>query len=169
MIILSIIGKSNSGKTTLILKLLPELKKKGYKVAVAKHCPSGFDLDAEGKDSWKFAQAGSNGIFLSSPEKEAIVRPMAGKMSLKEKLLDYFSDFDIVLMEGYKKEPGIKKIQVLRNEAGGNIITSNEIIAYITDMDIETDKRVLNVNDIEGMISFIEKIGDRRLSTRDSG
>ena len=111
-LVLAMIGKSDSGKTTLILKLLPELKRRGEKVAVAKHCPCGFDLDIEGKDSWKFTKAGGEGIFLSSGDGEAVLRSRGSSYGIKEKLQNYFSDFDIVLMEGYNNESDIKKIQI---------------------------------------------------------
>jgi len=111
--ILSIIGVSDSGKTTLILKILPELRKKGMKVAVAKHCPRGFDLDVKGKDSWRFSHAGGEGIYLSSGKDEAVIRPKNESVRLKEKLKTLFPDFDIVLLEGYSDEQGINKIQII--------------------------------------------------------
>lgn len=157
-IILSIIGKSDSGKTTLILKLLPELKRRGYKVAVAKHCPCGFDLDIEGKDSYKFSQAGGVGTFLSSEEAIALLRPREGLSNLKEKLQNYFSDFDLVLMEGYNNEPGIKKIQIIRSGIREMDSPLDEIIAYISDMPLSKDKPVYNLDDISGIISFIETL-----------
>ena len=156
-LILSIIGKSDSGKTTLILRLLPELKRRGHKVAVAKHCPRGFDLDVEGKDSWRFAQAGGEGIFLSSHDQEALIKPRGSLSNTKERLQSYFSDFDIVLMEGYN-ESNIKKIQIIRHGIGGMDLFSDEIIAYISDMTLGTDKPVYNPDDISGIISFIETV-----------
>lgn len=157
-LILSIIGQSDSGKTTLILKLLPELKKRGKKVAVAKHCPRGFDLDTQGKDSWKFAQAGSDGIFLSSPDKIAHIRAKENSANIKEKLQDLFKDFDIVLMEGYSNEANIKKIQIIRSKIGGEILSTDQPIAYISDMPLKTEKPVYKLDDISGIISFIEDL-----------
>ena len=159
-VVISIIGKPDSGKTTLILKLLPELKKKGYRTAVAKHCPCGFDLDIEGKDSWRFTQAGGVGTFLSSSDKIALLRPGGKSSSLKERLKSYFSDFDIVLMEGYSEETGINKIQIIRNGIGGGLLSSDEIIAYVSDMHLDTDKPVYRPDDVPGMISFVENLKD---------
>ncbi|MFH1848327.1 MAG: molybdopterin-guanine dinucleotide biosynthesis protein B [Candidatus Omnitrophota bacterium] len=161
-LVLSIIGRSDSGKTTLIQKILPKLKEKGYKIAVAKHCPRGFDLDVEGKDSWRFTKAGAEGTFLSSPGKLALIRAKDESQSLKSVLKDYFTDFDIVLTEGYSDDGGINKIQIARKEIGGDIVISDEIIAYVSDMDIDTDKPIYDPNDIEGIISFIEKQGGKR-------
>jgi len=155
-LILSIIGKSDSGKTTLILKLLPALKRKGYKVAVAKHCPCGFDLDLEGKDSFKFTQAGGEATFLTSPDRIALIRPKKGASDIKENLENYFSDFDLVLMEGYNSDSNIKKMQVFRKIIGGHVLSSPEIVGYVSDDSPRTDKPVYGVDDILGIVSFIE-------------
>jgi len=157
--VLSIIGKSDSGKTTLILKLLPELKKRRKKIAIAKHCPCGFDLDIEGKDSYRFAKAGSEGTFLSSGEGIALLRPKKGLADLEKSLQDYFSDFDFILTEGYNDEPDIKKIQIIRSGIGEMDFTPDGIIAYVSDMYIDTDKPVYHPDDIPGIISFIEGLG----------
>jgi len=154
--ILSIIGKSDSGKTTLILKLLPELKRKGYNVAVAKHCPCGFDLDVEGKDSWNFTKAGSKGVYLSSRDKVALIRPKEKGFNLRKKLKEYFKDFPIVLLEGYKDEADIDKIQIMREKIGGELLTTTDILAYVSDMKLETNKPIYNPDDISGIVSFIE-------------
>ena len=60
--ILSFVGRSNSGKTTLIERVIPELVRAGYKVATVKHAGHGFDLDTEGKDSWRHKQAGASSV-----------------------------------------------------------------------------------------------------------
>lgn len=160
-LIVSIVGKSDSGKTTLILKLLPELKRRGKRIAVAKHCPCGFDLDVKGKDSWKFTQAGGEGTFLSSQETIALLRPREGLSNLKERLQNYFSDFDLVLMEGYNNEAGINKIQIIRSGIGEVDSPLDEIIAYISDMSLDKDKPVYHPDDISAIASFIETLKDQ--------
>ena len=69
--IVSIVGKSGAGKTTLIEKMIPELKKRGYRVATIKHDVHGFDIDHEGKDSWRHKKAGAHATIISSPWKVA--------------------------------------------------------------------------------------------------
>jgi len=154
-LILSIVGKSDSGKTTLILKLIPELKKRGHRTAVAKHCPRGFDLDIEGKDSWKFTRAGGEGILLTSDRDFALLRPKENSVNIKEQLQNYFSDFDIVLMEGYSDEPGIKKIELVRKGIGRIDPKPSGIIACVSDIEIETEKKVFRPDDIPVMADFI--------------
>ncbi len=145
-LIISIVGKSDSGKTTLILKLIPELKKRGHRVAVAKHCPHGFDLDIEGKDSWKFTQAGGEGILLTSPGSLALLRPEKNPLNnVEERLQNYFSDIDIVLMEGYNDESGIKKIEIIRRGTG------RKVMGYL-----DAEKKIFNPDDISAIADFIE-------------
>lgn len=160
--ILSIVGKSDSGKTTLILKLLPEFKKRGYRTAVAKHCPHGFDLDVEGKDSWKFTQAGGEGTFLTSPGNLALLRPKGDSFNIAEKLQNYFADLDIVLMEGYNDESGIRKIEIIRKGIGRMGSNPDEIIAYVSDISLDTERRVFKPDDISAIADFIETFKENR-------
>ena len=166
-LILSIIGKPDSGKTTLILKLLPELRKKRYRVAVAKHCPHGFNLDIEGKDSWRFTQQGAEGTFLSCANQIALIRPKKSKSSIKQRLLDYFSDFDLILMEGYNHEPGMKMIQIIRSSIEDKLSTLEEIVAYISDLSLDTDKPVYKPDDLSGIVSLIEAMQENKKSERE--
>ena len=142
----------------MLLKLLPQLKNKGYKIAVAKHCPVKFDLDIEGKDTWNFTQAGAQGIFLSSPDEEAIIRPAKNLSDIGNRLQEYFTDFDLVLMEGYNEQRSIKKIQIIRQGVGGEAISSGDTIAYISDTNLNTDKPVYKPEDLSGIISFLESL-----------
>ena len=150
-LIISIVGKPDSGKTTLILKLIPEFKKRGYRVAVAKHCPHGFDLDIEGKDSWKFTQAGGEGILLTSPGSLALLRPEENLLNLKKRLRNYFSDIDIVLMEGYNDESGIRKIEIIRRGAG------RKVRGYL-----DTEKKIFSPDDIPAIADFIETFKEEK-------
>jgi len=70
--VVSIVGKSNSGKTTLLEKLIPELKRRGYRVATVKHDTHGFEIDRPGKDTWRLAQAGADAVVISSGDKLAL-------------------------------------------------------------------------------------------------
>ena len=158
-------GKSDSGKTTLILKLLPELKKKGYRVAVAKHCPHGFDLDVEGKDSWRFTQAGGEGTLLSSKNRVALIRPRKAELSIEDTVLGYFADFDFVLVEGYNYDPSVKKMVLVRSGIGEldpPLDEAEEIVAYVSDLPLDTDLPVYGPDDVSGIISFLEKLRNRK-------
>jgi len=110
--VVSFVGNSGAGKTTLLEKVVRELKARGYRVAVIKHSHHDFQIDQEGKDSWRFAQAGSDCVVISSPARVATVQKSAtgGEPSLDE-LVNLVADrVDIVLTEGFR---GSGKPQVL--------------------------------------------------------
>jgi len=156
--VLSIVGKSDAGKTTLLLNVLPELKKRGYKVAAVKHCPHGFDLDVEGKDSWKFSAAGADGIFLTSPHQIAVMKKMEDISPPVKELIDrFFYDFDLVLIEGLKGDPTVKKIEILRKGISESVETPpGELAAVVADFPLEMEKPVFPLDDINGIVGFIE-------------
>jgi len=103
--IVSIVGKSNAGKTTLLEKLIPELVKRGYRVATIKHNMHGFDIDHEGKDSWRHKKAGANTTIVSSPHQLALFQDVDHNHSLDEIRDKYIKNADIILAEGYKGNP----------------------------------------------------------------
>ena len=110
--VVSFVGNSGAGKTTLLEKVVRELKARGYRVAVIKHAHHDFQIDHEGKDSWRFAQAGSDCVVISSPARVAMVQQSAlgGEPPLDE-LVGLVADrVDIVLTEGFS---GRGKPQVL--------------------------------------------------------
>lgn len=113
--IVSFIGKSNSGKATLLEKVVRELKLRGYRVAVIKHSHHEFDIDQSGKDSWRLAQAGSNVVVISSPNKMAFIERLDIELTLAEIKTLIQGKADVVLAEGYKNG-NTAKILVLGTE-----------------------------------------------------
>jgi molybdopterin-guanine dinucleotide biosynthesis protein B len=101
--IISIVGKSDSGKTTLIEKLVPELTRRGYRIATVKHDVHGFEVDREGKDSWRHKQAGAHTVVISSPKKVALIRDVEKDMTLEEIREKLIQDVDLILSEEYKR------------------------------------------------------------------
>ena len=88
--VVTFIGKSGSGKTTLLEKLVTELKNRGYMLATVKHhSHRGFEIDEPGKDSWRFAQAGSDQVVIASPDKIASYRKIERELSLDEIAIGY--------------------------------------------------------------------------------
>ena len=98
---ISIIGKSESGKTTLIEKLIPEMKRRGYRVGSVKHTAHGFNMDQEGKDSFRHQKAGAETVAVASPHQIVLIKNVVSD-SL-ENLEAYFTDMDLLFVEGYKK------------------------------------------------------------------
>jgi len=106
--IVSFVGKSGSGKTTLIEAAVRELKKKGYSVAVVKHAHHGFEMDRPGKDSWRFAQAGSDIVAVSSPGRLAILEHVDGELDYEGVITRIEGKVDIILVEGFKQASRVK-------------------------------------------------------------
>lgn len=111
--IISIVGKSNSGKTTLVEKIIHILKKRGYKVGAIKHDAHQFEIDHRGKDSWKMAQAGADTVVIASNEKMAMVKRLDFEVNIEDMVNRLFDDVDIVITEGYKRQ-NKPKIEVIR-------------------------------------------------------
>jgi molybdopterin-guanine dinucleotide biosynthesis protein MobB len=115
--VISIVGRSNSGKTTLLEKLISELKQRGYRVAAVKHhYHAGFTFDVPGKDSYRFAQAGADHVAVAGPDRVVHVRRWEREPSLAEVVAD-IRDVDLILTEGYKRERA-PKIEVWRRGQG---------------------------------------------------
>ncbi len=154
--IVSIVGKSESGKTTLIEKLLRELKSRGYRVATVKHTPQKLSFDEPGKDSWRHIQAGSEATLISSPEKAVLIKPISTKISLEQLARLIGEDYDIILTEGFKVSDA-PKIEVHRKQAGPPLASVKKLIAIATDEPLGTKTRQFSLEDAKGLAGLLEK------------
>ena len=114
--IVSIVGKSDVGKTTLVEKVVRELTSRGYAIATIKHDAHRFEIDHEGKDSWRHKHAGARMTIISSPEKIALVTDSEEDHSLNQLRERFVQGVDLIISEGYKRETH-PKIEVHRKEA----------------------------------------------------
>jgi molybdopterin-guanine dinucleotide biosynthesis protein B len=158
--VVAIIGKKNCGKTTLIEKLIPELIDLGYRVGTIKHHHAEISMDHPGKDTWRHKQAGAQAVVLSSPTGLGLIRDTSREISVQELVSLYFSEMDLVLTEGYKKEP-IPKVEIFRSiihsvpleDPGSNLIARMS--------DTETDRNIphFRLDESRALAEFIaEKI-----------
>jgi molybdopterin-guanine dinucleotide biosynthesis protein B len=154
--IISIVGQSKSGKTTLLEKLITELKSRGYRVATIKHTPNGTTLDEPGKDSWRHIQAGSEATILSSPGSLVMIKPLASKVTLDEVARLFGEDYDIVLTEGFKQDDA-PKIEVHRRETGPPLKSVKKLFAIATDEPLETETRQFSLDDTRGLADLLEE------------
>ncbi len=130
--VVSVVGKSKTGKTTLVCKLIQELKSRGYNVATIKHDVHGFDIDKPGKDTWKHGEAGSSTVVISSPAKIAMIQQLDQEKPLDE-IIGKIENADIILTEGYKRETK-PKIEVINSERSVEpLCDEKEAIAFASD------------------------------------
>jgi len=157
--IVSIVGKSDSGKTTLIEKLVRELKSRGFRVATIKHDAHSFEIDCEGKDSWRHKQAGAALTVISSPSKLALVADTDHDYSLAELREEFIRGVDLILTEGYKREDN-PKIEVVRSEHHVEMLCREEhsLIAIAGDPpNPPAGVPVFDLNDPQPLCDFLEE------------
>ncbi len=154
--IIAMVGKSGSGKTTYIEKLLPVLKKRGLKIGTVKHAFHGFNFDTEGKDSWRHRNAGADSVLVASDDKIALMKNE--KWENIHALLKYFEDMDIVIAEGYSSEE-CPKIEIYREEIHDKPLCREDknLIAIITDAEVSLQVPRFRLNEIEKTADLIEK------------
>ncbi len=154
--ILCIVGKSGSGKTTFLEKLIPELLSRGYRPAVVKHDVHGFEIDHPGKDTWRLRRAGAWRVAISSPERIAIIGRVEEEMPLAELARRYLGDVDIVLTEGYKRSPW-PKVEVCRAERSRELIcTPEELVAIVSDLRFDLPCPQFDLDDVAGLADLLE-------------
>lgn len=154
--IVSIIGIQNSGKTTLVEKLVAELTVRGHRVATMKHASHGTSFDEPGKDSWRHIQAGSLATLVSSPDQVLLFGPPPGDTGPQELAQYLGEDYDIILAEGFKWGKGAK-IEVHRKENGPPLSDIENLVAIATDEPLDGDVLKLDLADVKGIVNFIEK------------
>lgn len=156
--IVSIVGKSDSGKTTLIEKLVPELVGRGYRVGTVKHDVHGFDVDREGKDSWRHKQAGARSVLIASPVRIALMEDVDRDLPLEGIRDRYFRDVDLILTEGYKRGP-MPKVEVSRRERSRELICTeaDDLVAVVSDQDHEVHVPVFRFEEVKALADRIEQ------------
>ncbi len=149
---------SNSGKTTLIEKVVRILKARGLRVAVIKHASAGFELDKPGKDSWRFQQAGADTVILVGPGRIAVMRNIEHEPS-PEELERAAGDADIVIHEGFKKT-ALNLIEVFRSGASENrplCLDDRSYLALVSDIPFPVSIPLFDLDDAEGVAGFLVK------------
>ncbi|MFQ5868007.1 MAG: molybdopterin-guanine dinucleotide biosynthesis protein B [bacterium] len=156
---ISIVGRSKAGKTILIEKLIPEIKRRGYRVATIKHDVHNFDIDKEGKDSWRHAQAGAEVVFISCPAKLAMIKKARKELSLNKIITSFIDEVDLILTEGYKRET-YPKIEVFIKKGQAKLLCegkSDNLVAIVSDQVINKDIPCFDFNETVKIVDFLEK------------
>jgi molybdopterin-guanine dinucleotide biosynthesis protein MobB len=151
--VVSIVGRSESGKTTLLEKLIPELQRRGYRVGTIKHAQ---EVDfTPGKDSERHLKAGSEVTVVATSDQIVVIKPT--KEAKIEQLTTFFeNDLDIILCEGFKVSE-VPKLEVHRKGHGTLLEGLTSLVAIITDEPLDTKIRQFSFNDIEAIADLLEK------------
>ena len=148
----SVVGYSGSGKTTFLEKLIPELKKRGLRVAVVKHDAHEFEIDREGKDSYRLTAAGADVTGLISDKKAVL---MENRPVLPAEIIGKIDQVDVILTEGFKAE-NWPKILVYRKDSGQPAASDPQnCFAVVSDTAVGENNRVFDLNDAASVAGLI--------------
>ena len=156
---IAIVGNSGAGKTTLLERLIPALKRKGLRVGAVKHDAHRFDIDHPGKDSHRLTASGADTMVITSPSMLAMVKRYSAPPPIEELLERYFTDMDLILVEGFRGS-SLPKIEVHRKAFRSALICRGErndpgLAAVASDEPLDLDVPVLDLNDPEAIARFI--------------
>lgn len=160
MKILGLGGWSGAGKTTLLAKLIPELIRRGISVSTMKHAHHGFDVDQPGKDSYVHRQAGATEVLIASEKRWALMHELRQEREPNAAALaEHMSPVDLLLVEGFKREPH-DKLEIYRAGNGKPLLSTDDptYVAILTDAPVTgTSLPVIDLNDIGAIADFIVK------------
>jgi molybdopterin-guanine dinucleotide biosynthesis protein B len=153
----SVVGRAKVGKTTFLVKLIAELTKRGYDVAVIKHTVHAFDFAQPGKDTHKHTQAGATAVALASARELVLTRPLDHEMAI-DQIAPLLGNVDLILTEGYKRADK-PKIEVSRRELGTELVSrKSDIIAVVSDHDIDLEVPKFSLDDAPGVADLIKAL-----------
>ena len=157
--VISIVSKKNCGKTTLLEKLIPELKRRGYRVGILKHDIHGFDIDHEGKDTFRHKAAGADTVAISCPWKMSVIKDIAEELTPQQIVAQYFEAVDIVLTEGYNRAE-LPQVEVFRKAAHHQPIHTKgqpkTLKALVSDVPLDLGVPHIDINDFKSLADLIE-------------
>lgn len=152
--VIAFVGRSNSGKTTLLEKIIPELKKRGYRVGTVKHVPGHLVEPADERDSQRHLIAGSATAVIDSPQKLIIIKPQPEESSLIDLAWSLGEDFDIILAEGFKNS-SVPKILVHRREAGKAPESLTRVLAVVSDEPVGLEVKHFGLDEVTQIADFL--------------
>jgi molybdopterin-guanine dinucleotide biosynthesis protein B len=156
MKVYGVIGWKNSGKTSLMERLVAEITGRGFSVSTVKHVHHTVDLDQPGKDTFRHRQAGAREVVLASADRFALMVEHRGPEPDLPAILARLAPVDLVLVEGYKRDAH-PKVEVWRAETGQSLIQPGDrlVRAVATDAVLTLPVPVLDLNDTKAVADFI--------------
>jgi molybdopterin-guanine dinucleotide biosynthesis adapter protein len=159
MKVIGLSGWSGAGKTTLLSKVIPHLRGQGLRVSVIKHAHHEFDIDVPGKDSWVHRQSGATEVLVSSSQRWALMHELRGASEPGlPQLLAKMSPVDLVIIEGFKREPH-RKIEVHRIANNKPLLFPEDpdIVGIATDATVETTLPLAHLDDVEAAANLMQR------------
>jgi molybdopterin-guanine dinucleotide biosynthesis protein B len=159
MKVIGLAGWSGAGKTTLLTRTIPQLQKQGVRVSVIKHAHHAFDVDVPGKDSWRHREAGAAEVLVSSSQRWALMHELRGAAEPRlSELLARMSPVDLVVVEGFKREPH-RKIEVYRAANEKPLLFPDDpgIVGIATDTAVESKLPTAHLDNIEAVAAMMLK------------
>ena len=153
--IVSIVGRSKSGKTTLIEKLIVELKARGYHIATAKHTHRDMTAPESDKDSDRHLKAGSEASMIIDPHGLMMIKPLQNDIAIDQVAQIIGEDYDLILTEGFKEDDA-PKIEVHRKVNAPPLTGIKKLFAVVTDEPLDTSVRQFGLDDVQGIADLIE-------------
>ena len=152
--VLTFVGLSGTGKTTLLEQLIPLLRARGLRVAVVKHDVHGFQMDTPGKDTYRFSAAGAQVVAIANAQRFALVEELPRELRLSE-VIGQLPEVDLVLTEGYKRSR-YPKIELHRKALRQPLLTpADELLAVLTDEPVDVAALQLSLADVEACAQVI--------------
>jgi molybdopterin-guanine dinucleotide biosynthesis protein B len=153
--VVSVVARSNTGKTTVLEGLLPALKNAGLRVAVVKHHHHTSSFDTPGKDTFRLAEAGADLVVGVSPVQVATFSRETGSDDLDSVIARHCAGYDLVITEGYKRGD-YPKIEVHRAARSTELLCDfGEMLALVTDTGWDTDVPQFSLDDTDGLAAFL--------------
>jgi molybdopterin-guanine dinucleotide biosynthesis protein MobB len=156
--VFGIAGYKNAGKTTLIVDLVRELTRRGWRVGTIKHAHHSFDIDHPGKDSYLHREAGATEVIVASASRWAHIRELADQPPASlEELLSHMGPLDLVLVEGWK-HGSHPRLELRRSESPAPRLTETDraVLAVVSDIPLPDERcPVLLRNDVPAIAAFI--------------
>lgn len=159
MKVIGLAGWSGAGKTTLLAGVIPHLLKQGLRVSVIKHAHHQFDVDVPGKDSWVHRQAGATEVLVSSGRRWALMHELRGASEPRlPELLAKMATVDLVIIEGFKREPH-RKIEVHRAANAKPLLFPDDpgIVGIASDVEVETTLPTAHLDDVAAVAAMMQR------------
>lgn len=154
--VVSFVGKKKSGKTTVVLGVIQELRSRGYRVAALKHDTHGFEIDVPGTDSYRFREVGAEVVGISSPDKYVWLNTVEEERPLGELARQIREPVDLIITEGFKKQDA-PKIEVSRRARSTELVsTPDELVGIASDQRFpDYPVPQLDLDDFQGLADLI--------------